>query len=136
MNHGFEKVECKDFKFPENSFFLNHPFYQNPNFNGIKKKLIIRALDNLSNLKNCKILIYNGPVSNKFRKGSQLNKVYELEKQYDYVMYKLVEKYSDIKYISFLNDDLIQDNMFYDPQHLCGEGALLFTKRLLSVINN
>jgi hypothetical protein len=139
INDGFEKVDCKTFPVPSDNFFSNHPFYKNPNFFGVKKKLIIKALENLSKLKSCNVLIYNGPVSSKFRKSAQLNHIYEIEKIYDKEMYSAISIYKNIKYISFLDDPTFEDNMFYDPQHLCANGAEIFTKRLLkelSIFNN
>lgn len=128
INYGFEKMSCKNQRKIDLAFFKSHPFYLKPNFNGVKKKLLIKALYNLSLLKNCKIFIYDGPVTNAFRAAAKKNGIYDLEANFDKIMQTQTQNYKNIKFISFLDNKSIPDECFYDPQHLCETGVPIFTK--------
>lgn len=128
VNRGFENIPCTEAKSIGNTEFQKHPFYLEPNYNGYKKQLLIKAIHNLALLKNCKILIYNGPVNNNFRLKSKKAGVYHLEVNYDNVMKTITNPYSNIEYISYLDNTNIDDQYFTDGQHLCENGAAIFTE--------
>jgi hypothetical protein len=134
INYGFEKISCKDHRNIDGDFFKKHPFYLSPDYSGIKMKLLTRALYNLSLLKGCKILIYNGPVTSAFRVAAKQNGIYNLEVKYDNIMEKLTQNYKNIKYISFIDNSTISDEHFYDPQHLCETGVPIFTKMIADIV--
>jgi hypothetical protein len=134
INSGFERAGCRN-KAADRTFFMNHPFYLNPNYNGIKRKLLEKAIYNLSLLRGCKIIIYNGLVTNEFRSAAKNNGVYRLEKYYDKSMEDMSSKYKNIKYISYIDSQLLEDRCFYDPQHLCESGVPRFTKLIADEVN-
>ena len=92
--------------------------------------MLLKAIYNLSLLKDCKIIIYNGPVTNDFRSKAKKAGVYQLEAHYDQVMKSITKKYPNIAYISFLDNRTLGDQYFYDGQHLCESGAAIFTKMI------
>ena len=127
INFGYKKTTCLSQIKMDADFFKNHFAYINPNYNGIKKQLLVKALINLNSLRKCRILIYNGPVSNLFRNAAKANGIFNLELTYDSTMRSLTKNIANLKFISFLNNMSIPDDDFYDGQHLCESGVPIFT---------
>jgi hypothetical protein len=133
LNYAFNKQSCSFFNINPN-WFKSHPWYKSPKTDGVKQMLLYKALLNLSNLKNCKILIYNGPVSDKFLQLSKTYGVYELESNYDVFMYNACNKFGFI-YHSFLQDTTFRSSDLYsNPQHLCEKGAVKFTSAIVDIL--
>lgn len=135
INEDFDRRPCSGFKI-DKKWFRNHPWYKSPRTDGARRKLLVKGLYNLSTLKNCKILIYNGPVSKVFSDLAKSNGIYELEKGYDNFMEAECKK-NGIFYHSFLQDTSIREsNLYYDPQHLCADGAALFSSEIVKVLKD
>jgi hypothetical protein len=111
-----------------------HPWYKALNDKGIRRELLKTALIGLSKLKNCKIIIYNGCVSQAFTDTNEKNGVMRYENEYDRFMSDECGKLH-IKYVSFLNDVSLKDNSYYtDPQHLCETGVPIFTNKVVDLL--
>jgi hypothetical protein len=133
VNEGYMSKECGYFAITED-WFDKHFWYQSPEIGGIKQKFLKKAIANLASLEGCKIIIYNGPVSDSFAKAASLNGILDLEKQYDAIMLELCGKYG-IHFISFLNDSTFgNDQFYYDPQHLCITGAIEFSNKIADML--
>lgn len=133
MNVDYYRKKCNPF-FVDFEWMKRHGWYVRPNIEGVKKVFLERAITNLAKLKNCRILIYNGPVSNSFRNLSKQTGIMNLEKSYDSVMSLICVK-SGFSYFSFIDDFTFQqDELFYDPQHLCETGAERFSKKIASIL--
>jgi hypothetical protein len=132
-NLEFDEQECESFEI-SSTWFDHHPWYKSPNTAGIKMKLLLKSLDNLSSLKNCKVLIYNGPVSDKFIKYGSPKGIIDMEKKYDSFMSSMCKK-RGIVYHSFLGDSSLTDlSLYYDPQHLCKKGVPLFSNKISDLL--
>jgi hypothetical protein len=133
VNVEFDAQQCELFEI-SNSWFDNHPWYKKPKTTGIKKKLLLKALDNLQKLKHCKILIYNGPVSNEFIKNGEKKGILKLENEYNDFMSSVCKK-RGIAFHSFLGDtSLMNSNLYQDPQHLCKNGVPLFSNKIAEML--
>ena len=133
VNEGYMSKECGYFTINQD-WFDKHFWYQSPEIGGIKQKFLRKAIANLASLEGCKIMIYNGPVSDSFAKAASLNGVLDLEKQYDAIMHELCETHR-IRFVSFLNDATFRnDQLYYDPQHLCSEGAHMFSNKIANFL--
>ncbi len=129
MNIDFYEKKCETFEISAD-WFNAHWWYKHPEISGIKRFFLEQAFENLSRLQNCKILIYNGPVSHSFLKYADDAGVLDLEETYDEIMDELGQKYK-IQFRSFLKDSSLQnDSFYYDPQHLCVDGAAIFTEKI------
>lgn len=135
INLDYYKKECNNFEISA-SWLSRHNWYKSPRVDGIKSNMLSKAISNLSKLESCQIIIYNGPVSEQFKKQAEKSGVLELEKKYNQVMGRLCEN-NHIKFVSFLDDSELSNNQFYyDPQHLCTTGAEEFSKKIaFSIIN-
>jgi hypothetical protein len=59
-----------------------------------------------------------------------------MEKSYDNFMQTECKK-NGIFYHSFLQDtSLRESSLYYDPQHLCGNGTAIFSTELVKVLND
>lgn len=133
INVDYNGKECKKFKITAN-WFKGHWWYNNPEMEGIKRIFLERAFYNLSQLKNCKILIYNGPVSDSFMNFESSHGILSMEKKYDSILEKLSNQYG-FHFRSFLADtSLRRDDLYYDPQHLCQKGANVFTEKVAELV--
>jgi hypothetical protein len=134
INVGFDGHACKPFV-ADDAWFRKHPWYRSPNLDGYKRKLLVQALDNLSKL-DCKVLLYNGPVSQPFVDEAQKNGVYELEKSFDRML-DAECRARGIQFHSFLDDTSLRSpDLYYDPQHLCGSGNEIFTRKLVELVRS
>jgi hypothetical protein len=134
MNVDYNSKDCSDYT-ADNRWFKNHPWYKKILLDGVNKELVIEGIKNLSLLKNNKIIIYNGPVSPDFYAAAKNNGIYEVEKKFDDFMFAECSKYPNIQYYSFLESKDYVHNDFYDPQHLCKQGAGKFSKTIGELIN-
>lgn len=135
VNMDFHKKECNSFKI-SSKWFKGHWWYKGADLNGVKHKYLEKAFERLSKLKNCLILIYNGPVSESFLKHAAKTDVLNLERNYNQILNSLCNKYN-FKFISFIDDRSLQnDNLYYDPQHLCLNGAQLFSEKISKIIDS
>lgn len=129
VNVDFYEKKCDTFKVGAD-WFKAHWWYKHPEISGIKRIFLEKAFENLSRLQKCKIFIYNGPVSDSFLKYADDSGVLHLEETYDEIMVELCQKYK-IKFHSFLKDSSLKnDSFYYDPQHLCVDGAAIFTEKI------
>lgn len=131
LNIDYFKKDCTKFDINE-EWFNKHNWYKSPVTNGVKLDFIKKALRNISNLENCKVLIYNGPVSDSYTKFAGNNLL--LEREYDKIMASLCNEYK-ITYKTFLDDSTIRDDrLYYDPQHLCSLGAFEFSNKMAEIL--
>jgi hypothetical protein len=129
INIDFYEKNCETFEITAD-WFNAHWWYKHPEISGIKRIFLEKAFENLSRLQKCKILIYNGPVSHSFLKYADEAGLLHLEETYDEIMDELGQKYN-IQFRSFLKDSSLQkDSFYYDPQHLCVDGAAIFTEKI------
>ena len=129
INLDYNPQACANFAVDE-GWFSRHPWYQDVHIEGIKRKLMIEGLKNLSELNNCRVFIYNGPDCTDFyKKGAALG-VIKWEEGFDAFMVKECSRYN-FSYYSFLGDTTLRDNSLYvNAQHLCEEGAEKFSARV------
>jgi hypothetical protein len=131
LNVDYFKQDCKRFEI-NSGWFKNHSWYKSPVTNGVKLDFLNKALTNISKLENCKVLIYNGPVSNSFMQFA--GNILFWERDYDRIMATLCKNYN-ISYMTFLNDSTIRDDRFYyDAQHLCSIGAFEFSNKMAEIL--
>lgn len=135
INTGYEGVSCDNKEVSAKFALKDHPFYFDPNLQGIKRKLMIKALQNLKELKGCRILIFNGPVTTAFRNEAKKMAIYKMETSYDAMMKSLTRSCKNIRYVSYLNDTTIPDSEFNDIQHICESAVPIFTKMITKEIN-
>ena len=132
LNVDFNKQPCSEFKIDKN-WFENNPFYKTPNAYIYKRQLLLQALNNLQRLRNCKILIYNGPVSENFIEAAN-SRIVGIEKQFDEFMTVECKK-RKLVYHSFFDDKSIRKKEFYyDPQHLCEFGTTFFSEKVVNLL--
>ncbi len=135
INEDFDRQPCRGFEINKR-WFNDHPWYKSLRTDGVKRKLLVKGLYNLSTLSKCKIFVYNGPVSEVFSNLAKSNGIYELEKSYDNFMQTECEK-NGIVYHSFLQDTSIREsNLYYDPQHLCGDGISIFSTEIIKLLHD
>jgi len=128
----FDVLNCKLWKIDKD--FRNHAWYKSPELEGAKKPVLLQGLDKLAALKDCKILIYNAPVSTDFYELAKRLNVLPIEKTYDSVMTVECRK-RNIYYHSFLEDTTLRDHQFYyDPQHMCREGVVRFSPAVTDLL--
>lgn len=133
INVDYNGKECINFKITSD-WFKGHWWYNKPEMTGIKKLFLERAFYNLSLLKNCKILIYNGPVSDSFMNFESSRGILNMEKKYDSILASLSNEYG-FHFKSFLADtSLRRDDLYYDPQHLCQKGARVFSEKVADLV--
>lgn len=133
INVEFENESCKTFNIDED-WLRRHAWYKSPDIDGIKRKLMEQALENLSSLSDCQIIIYNGPVSQAFMDLAKANGVEDMERSFDSFMIGASKKYG-LRCYSFLDDVTLRDaNLYYDPQHLCGEGVKRFSGEIGDIL--
>jgi hypothetical protein len=135
INRGFENIKCSNFD--SKNMFNNHPWYRNMRLNGIKAKLLKEALSELNKLKCKGVLIYNAPAYNEFIRQSKYNGVEYMEDKYCNMISNYIET-EDLSHISFRdlrNLSGFSKNDYYDPQHLCEQGAKKFTLKFINVLH-
>jgi hypothetical protein len=58
-----------------------------------------------------------------------------MEMDYEKILSEQSRKYNFF-FKSFMSDsDLKSDHLFYDPQHLCVEGAQIFSEKIADILN-
>jgi hypothetical protein len=135
VNLDYNKKDPRAFILDE-AWMERHPWYRSPNINGIKKELLMKAFFNLSLLKNCTLVIYNGPVCPGFIKLGKKTGAVQLEESYDAFMSAQCSRYKNMFYHSFLMDSSFENKDFLDPQHLCGSGASKFTHQVVDLLRS
>jgi hypothetical protein len=136
VNNGYGNIECKEFVV-QDSMFSNHAWYRKINTDGIKRKLLYKALINLNKISCNKIIIYNAPVSSIFKRMAQKNGVWLKEEEYNSIILSFIKK-SGLKNLDFYNLmdlDGFNDNDYYDAQHLCETGSNKFSKKIVTVFD-
>ena len=122
----FLKKACMPFSIDDN-WFRSHPWYKDVKLDGNKRDLLRRGLDNLASLKDCKVLIYNAPVSASFYEGARRLGVLRFDRSYDSLMAAEC-RIRNLSFHSFLEDTTLRNNqLFYDASHLCVNGTALFS---------
>jgi hypothetical protein len=134
VNVQYEMQPCKSFTADE-EWFRRHKWYKSPSIDGYKMKPFMKALKNLASLSNCRVILYNGPVSQSFMDVAKANGVYQVERSFDELMKKECASLG-LEFHSFLDDESLRSpSFYYDPQHLCGGiGTTTFTKKLVDLI--
>jgi hypothetical protein len=89
-------------------------------------------LINLNNIKCKKVIIYNAPVSNEFKKKSVKNKIWEVEKIYNSVIanYIKTKRLKNLEFYDLMELEGFIMTDYYDPQHFCITGAKKFSKKI------
>ena len=129
INKEYLPQVCKKFR-ADLQIAFNHPWYENHYNQGIKANLLSVGLANLASLKNCKIMVFNGPVSKDFEGLSSHFHIAETEHEMDTFLASECAK-NKIDYISYFNDESMKNNAYYnDIQHLCGAGAEIFSEKV------
>lgn len=133
LNEEFTRKKCNPFSV-DIDWMKSHGWYARPNISGVKRIFLEKAMHNFSKLKNCRIVIYNGPISNSFKILATQTGIMDLEKLYDSEMKQICNKFG-FSYKTFIEDLTVQsDDLFYDPQHLCDKGAQLFSEKMSSIL--
>ena len=133
INKDYYKKDCNSFEMSED-WLSRHTWYKFPSVDGVKSKMLTKAIGNLSKLEDCRIIIYNGPVSFKFKEEAKKTGVIKLEQKYNLVLKSLCEN-SGIRFVSFWDETELSKNEFYhDPQHLCTKGAETFSKKMATLL--
>lgn len=129
LNKEYLPQVCK--KFSANlKIAFNHPWYENHQNKGIKAELLSKGLANLASLKNCKIMVFNGPISKDFEALSTHFHIAETEHEMDAFLADACKKVG-VSYVSYFDDESMKNNLYYnDIQHLCGTGAEIFTQKI------
>ncbi len=129
MNKEYLPQVCKKFR-ADLQIAFNHPWYENHYNQGIKAALLTKGLANLASLKNCKVMVFNGPISEDFEALATHFHIAETEQEMDAFLTEACKKVG-ITYVSYFNDASMKNNLYYnDIQHLCGTGAEVFTEKV------
>ena len=128
---GFYGVN-KKMNFTKMSTLLNSKknlvWYKNFKGDGFRFNLFKESIEKLKK-SNFKMLIYQPDSSPLFKIKGKSNGMDFTEKQFSKKLKKLTENSENIKYIDFYNNPIlsINDEYYYDPQHLNYNGAKMFT---------
>jgi hypothetical protein len=123
---------------PYTSHSLNkHPWYKDISINGARKRIFEEAFTVMGNMQY-RFIIIQPPISPYFRKSIKETAIEEMEKNYSKFLNTLALEYQNIEIFDFYINDTktLADTMYYDPQHLNKDGALIFSKLLASKIRN
>lgn len=136
INNNFNNITCTKFSYKNMS--RNHPWYRNIKTNGIKLQLLKDALIELNKLQCNHIIIYNAPAYSEFVKEAKNNGVWHMENQYSETISNFIisEKLNNITFLDLRELPGFTQNDYYDPQHLCENGANKFTLKLIPILNN
>jgi hypothetical protein len=133
MNADYYKRPCSPPRV-DKAWLHRHPWYKAPSSNGIKQRLMLSALQNLSKLKNCHVFIFNGPVCSDFYNLATESGVMKIEEDFDAFMATACGRYN-FTYYSFIKDSTLRNNSLYaDPQHFCEAGAEVFSSRVCNLL--
>ena len=135
MNDGYTNISCKNFITTE--FIKNHPWYKKNTKLGIKNILLARALITLNKISCKQIFIYNAPIYKEFKNLAVKNGFWEYEIEFCKQIKKLIKMYNlkKIKFYDLTCLDGFDKSDFYDPHHLCENGANKFTERINQIFN-
>ena len=114
-----------------------HQWYKNISINGYRKRIFKEAFHILGNMQHHFIII-QPPVSPYFRKVIKGTPIDQMEKEYSLLLRNLAKEYDNIEILDYYINDIkeLEDNMYYDSQHLNKDGALTFSKLVSNEIKN
>jgi hypothetical protein len=137
INKGYGIYPCKQIDLSENHF-KNHPWYQNPKIDGIKLMLLKKALLNMKSMPSNTFILYNGIVCPGFKKATQKNGIWNLEKQYNAKISELIkkEKMTNVRFFNLIDNTDFETSDFTDIQHTCIHGNTKFTKLISQLLLN
>ncbi len=115
----------------------NHQWYKNISVNGYRKRIFKEAFHILGNMQH-QFIIMQPPVSPYFRKAIKGTPIEQMEKEYSLLLGNLAKEYDNIEILDYYINDIkeLENNMYYDSQHLNKDGALIFSKLVSKEIKN
>lgn len=117
---------------------MHHPWYKNINNNGVRWLIFQKALFEIGNMKSL-FIIYQPPISDYWRVNTENSFIDRAEIEYSKKLSAEIKKYRNVIFFDFYNNGIsaLNDNMYYDPQHLNGQGAeefsIVFSQKILEV---
>tara|TARA_B100001057_G_C22755684_1_gene913664 strand:- start:187 stop:1176 length:990 start_codon:yes stop_codon:yes gene_type:complete len=115
----------------------NHQWYKNISVNGYRKRIFKEAFHILGNMQH-QFIIMQPPVSPYFRKAIKGTPIEQMEKEYSLLLGNLAKEFDNIEILDYYINDIkeLENNMYYDSQHLNKDGALIFSKLVSKEIKN
>lgn len=107
-------------------------WHKNWNPNGKRQQEFEKALEFIKD-NVCGLLVYNGPVAPGYVDLVQHTKIMPQEDKFNAILGELCHKYG-VQFKSFLYEQKMVDDYFYDPFHLNETGAMVFTEIVMDYI--
>lgn len=105
-----------------------HSWYKNINIHGTRWKVFQSTLKKMSESK-CRFILYQAPVSDAFKDHVIGTSIDKYEQEFSSMLENESNKYSNISFIDYysLPPKNLNNEDYYDPQHLNKNGAVKFT---------
>ena len=116
----------------------SHPWYKDLNQNGALWIEFKKALSEIGNM-NAFFILYQPPISPYWKINTAKSVIDLAEKEYSKKLANEIQKYNNILFLDFYTNEIneLNDNMYYDVQHLNIKGAevfsVLLSKKILEV---
>ncbi len=131
------KIKQFDNEMKIKKYQAKHSWYKNISNDGIRWNILKEVITEMSKM-NSYFIIYQPPISPYWAKVTKNTFIDDAERSYSNKMDSLLNKYSTIKYYDFYMNKIegLNDNMYYDYQHLNKNGAIIFSNKISKILNS